>query len=180
MRNRKEPADCHWRLRSFSLHDGFEYLSNESQERQIGGHWVESLAKSPRLKMFQQGNIQCVECGIVGTNWHIERHVNDTVMPFSVNLYAELGDEEVLMTWDHKVPRSLGGSNSLSNAQCMCSRCNGNKGNLLKIRQLIEYQADKNYLEMLRVPVVVGKLKDTIKSVSVETENFKEVNNVFR
>lgn len=47
-----------------------------------------------------------------------------------MNLYGYDKDgNEVLMTKDHIVPKSLGGRNCLENYQTMCCVCNCNKGN---------------------------------------------------
>src|SRR5271167_4122814 len=77
------------RLRTMTLHEGLAYLRAPSQERKIDGFWVESKAKSKavRLKLFTAGLVNCVSCGLRGTHFHIERHWNDHVMPFSINLY---------------------------------------------------------------------------------------------
>ena len=173
------PADLHTRLLTMDLEEGFRYLEEEPQQRQIGGFWVESKYKSVKLQMFRQRKIQCVECGIVATHWHFERHKNDTVMPFYINLYAAVGADEVMLTWDHKIPRSLGGSNDLANAQCMCATCNSRKGNLLSISEMIEYQEDQQYVLMLRdVPKLSG-FKRTLDMVRQENDNLQGVNNVF-
>ena len=176
---RPTPAELHTRLLTLDLETGFRYLEEEPQRRQIDGFWVESKYKSTKLQMFRAGRVQCVECGVVGTHWHFERHRNDTVMPFYINLYATVGEDEVMLTWDHKVPRSLGGSNNLANAQCMCDRCNSLKGNSLSIAEMLEYQEGPEYFSMLRLPAVTSRLADTINTVLFETNNFSEVNNVF-
>jgi 5-methylcytosine-specific restriction endonuclease McrA len=48
------------------------------------------------------------------------------------NLYChkpEEGENMVLMTKDHIVPKSKGGKNHISNMQTMCCHCNSTKGN---------------------------------------------------
>ena len=50
-------------------------------------------------------------------------------MPFHLNLYGINNGEEVMMTKDHIVPKSKGGSNGLKNMQTMCTVCNEIKGN---------------------------------------------------
>jgi 5-methylcytosine-specific restriction endonuclease McrA len=107
--------------------------------------------------MFLTGRTTCIKCGIKGDHFHIERHKNDKVMPYSVNLYGWKGDREVLMTWDHILPRSLGGSNRLENAQCMCTECNGDKGSRLSIYEVIAIVTDHNAALMYRDEVVHPK-----------------------
>lgn len=45
------------------------------------------------------------------------------------NLYSYDGDEFVMMTQDHIIPKSKGGKDQLSNLQTMCKLCNNEKGN---------------------------------------------------
>lgn len=44
------------------------------------------------------------------------------------NLYAVQGRRLVLMTKDHIVPRSKGGTDDLTNLQTLCTNCNNRKG----------------------------------------------------
>src|SRR5271163_4900314 len=120
-----QPKRRKWiRLRTMSLEYGLEYLMQPRQERKLQGHWVESTntGAKTRLRMFKNGQTSCIRCGLQGSHWHIERAVNDHVMPFSINLYGiigtrnadgEVGFDEVMLTHDHMLPRSLGGSNSV-------------------------------------------------------------------
>lgn len=77
-----------------------------------------------RLQLFKK-NSTCVKCGRQGTHFVLEQDWNHN-RPH-LNLYA--GD--VLMTKDHIVPKSKGGSNGLKNLQTMCAPCNQAKGNKL-------------------------------------------------
>jgi hypothetical protein len=45
------------------------------------------------------------------------------------NLYGIVDGKYVLMTKDHKVPRSKGGPEKMSNMQTMCTHCNARKRN---------------------------------------------------
>lgn len=139
------------RIRTMDFEEGMRYLAKQySESRKINGHLVENVCKpsATRFKMFRKGNTTCVKCGLQGVIWHIERHKNDSVMPFFVNLYGIRKGLEVMMTWDHKIPRSLGGSNRLENAQCMCETCNHKKGNSLTIFEMVELVTDKKVHRM--------------------------------
>lgn len=92
---------------------------------EFNGHLV-NLA-SDRYKLFASKGIKCVECGIEGMFFALERHEHDVGYHF--NLYAvDAIGQEVLMTKDHIVPKALGGPNNLKNYQTMCVRCNKDKG----------------------------------------------------
>lgn len=87
---------------------------------------------SQRYRLFKEKGIKCVSCGIEGRFFAKERtHDIDT---YHFNLYAiDENGEEVLMTKDHIIPKSLGGKNKLSNYQTMCFRCNIEKGNIYEV-----------------------------------------------
>lgn|SRR5574337_766237 len=96
-------------------------------------------ASSYRLELFQQ-NPCCVSCHRKGSLWLLQSH--HKTEPPHLNLY-HVEDHEitewknlsqdglVLMTKDHIIPKSKGGTNSWENFQTMCSICNGKKGDLM-------------------------------------------------
>lgn len=84
-------------------------------------------ATSQRYQVFFGKGMICVKCGIEGKFFAKERHETDRT--YHLNLYAiDENGEEVLMTKDHIIPKSKGGKNSYENYQCMCARCNMEKG----------------------------------------------------
>ena len=153
------------RLRTMSLAEGIEYISGGQRERRIGKYIVENVAKgsATRLKLFAAGHTTCVACGLKGEHFHIERHKNDKVMPFSVNLYGWKGDREVMLTWDHILPKSLGGSDRIENGQCMCADCNRAKGYFLSINEIIEIVAHPNVEKMYKMLQQLPPLKDIVE-----------------
>jgi hypothetical protein len=48
-----------------------------------------------------------------------------------LNLYAAPGGRITMMTRDHIIPRSLGGSDAVQNLRPGCEDCNGARGNAL-------------------------------------------------
>lgn len=91
--------------------------------------WDGDLIKmnSQRYEVFKHKGTTCVACGLKGVFFAKER---DQATPtYHFNLYAvnEQG-EDVLMTKDHIVPRSLSGPDRLENYQPMCTDCNREKG----------------------------------------------------
>lgn len=84
------------------------------------GHRVK--VTSTRLMTFATKGLNCVTCGREGSYFE----VNDNTSGPHLNLYSTDG---VLMTKDHIIPKSKGGSNGLCNMQTMCRRCNAKKGN---------------------------------------------------
>jgi 5-methylcytosine-specific restriction endonuclease McrA len=159
------------RVASFSFDEGM-YIINHIKQENLHGVKVDGITdpQSTRIRMIANGQISCVSCGLKGNHFYIERHENDTISKHSLNLYAidRCGVEQML-TWDHIIPKSLGGSNLLDNAQCMCEKCNRAKGNYLSLTELIEIGGRKNALTMYASPIIGPKAKtrinDTLKMV---------------
>lgn len=127
---------------------------------------------SPRLRLFSRGNITCVNCGVEGYMFYMEKNAADLVAEPHLTLYGKTKDgKEVMMTWDHIIPRSIGGGNSPANAQCMCTTCNENKGANLTIFEIAKIVSSPNALEMFKLvePInftqkVSGRVATTIQS----------------
>lgn len=80
---------------------------------------------SLRYHVFKKSNV-CCKCGLEGKYFIKERDSN--VKRYHFNLYAIDSDgNEVLMTKDHIIPKSKGGSDNLNNLQTMCTNCNFKK-----------------------------------------------------
>lgn len=83
---------------------------------------------SDRIILFQTKGVACISCGIEGSIFALQTQRED-IAPH-VNLYAVDEDGKfVLMTKDHRYPKSKGGANDLSNYDTMCSPCNAHKAN---------------------------------------------------
>ena len=85
---------------------------------------------SQRYRVFAKSMV-CCSCGLTGSVMRLEYsyHERGHFRPH-FNLYAihpENGSY-VLMTKDHIIPRSKGGSDLGDNLRTMCSPCNGKKG----------------------------------------------------
>lgn len=95
-------------------------------EHEFDGHKVKM--NSMRYQLFKTKGITCVECGIEGKYFALERAKGASRYHF--NLYGFNKDGfEVMLTKDHIVPKSKGGKGHLGNFQTMCASCNAKKGN---------------------------------------------------
>jgi hypothetical protein len=99
---------------------------------------------SLRYHVFKR-SLCCATCGIIGSFFAKEmvierankkpkdKTTGEEFDRWHFNLYAVDGEgKEILMTKDHIIPLSKGGSSSLNNLQTMCAPCNRKKGNTLE------------------------------------------------
>ena len=85
--------------------------------------------KSNKFRLFKD-NLKCTVCGVEGCNVFLEQDnnlINTNRAFFSV--YGIKNKDYVLLTRDHKIPRSKKGADIFSNLQTMCSICNFEKKN---------------------------------------------------
>lgn len=95
---------------------------------------------SQRYELFKNKGITCVNCGLEGKFFALEKHksknddiednISDSGYHFNLYGYNDEG-KEVMLTKDHIIPKSKDGENMLSNYQTMCYYCNHKKGNSL-------------------------------------------------
>ena len=95
--------------------------SDKAREIIVDGYKVRT--RSLRYMTFYQKGLTCACCGRVGTHFKLD---GDGDVRRHFNLYC---DDGMLMTKDHIMPKSLGGSDSIDNLQPMCAECNFKKGN---------------------------------------------------
>ncbi|MFH1526381.1 MAG: HNH endonuclease [Bacteroidota bacterium] len=119
-------------LGEFSIEEVLPYTGCRAYSRvfSVGNNFWKVKMQSQRYQIFKEKGLICVCCGIVGAKFLLQMHENDKSPHF--NLYAEKDGELILMTKDHIIPKSKGGSNHFSNLQPMCSLCNHLKDNSLK------------------------------------------------
>jgi len=113
------------------------------------GTWVG--VTSLRMRTFARAGtsaagMKCVCCGLEASFFAVEQSPGQNSCHF--NLYGIKDDAEVLFTHDHIIARALGGADNLSNAQLMCSPCNGKKSKgegreVLRLKKLKEKQNAK-------------------------------------
>ena len=111
----------------FHVDDVFPHITrnDEKHEYIVDGESYMVRMNSDRYFVFRDNNC-CVSCGIEGTKMILDLNPGDQSPHF--NLYGEEAGRLVLMTKDHIVPKSRGGSDEIQNYATMCSICNNLKG----------------------------------------------------
>ena len=88
---------------------------------------------SVRLRTFHKTGAACHACGLEATHFELNRDSGGEARNahYHLNLWGVNADGyPVLFTHDHKLARSLGGADNLTNTETMCSPCNAKKGKL--------------------------------------------------
>lgn len=112
-------------LGKFLPSDVLPYIGSFKKIYTAGGkEWPVNMG-SLRYQTFAR-SLQCSVCGLTGSVMVLERDHGKSCMPH-FNLYAIEGEDMVLMTKDHILPRAKGGKDHLDNMQTMCAICNGLK-----------------------------------------------------
>lgn len=101
---------------------------------------------SGTLKTFHHWGVVCAKCGLEGIMFREIKRDKKT----HLRLFGIKDGEEIMMTRDHIIPQSRGGSNSFSNIQTMCCKCNSEKQDEVK-KEFIEnseylYKSIKDYI----------------------------------
>lgn len=134
--------------REVSIEEGFRILAENKENRLVRGKKV----SAPRgVSLFQRehsaGNrLSCWCCGITATCFVASKHKNDLQeKPPVLDLYAYSRMQLVLMTRDHIIPKSLGGSNDIRNLRIGCVVCNKDRGNTMSEDET-KFMADNPHL----------------------------------
>lgn len=86
---------------------------------------------SMRYHTFVKDKFKCVYCGLQAQYFAKEKSHGSKIDSYHFNLYGtDESGKEVLFTKDHRVPKSAGGSDLLSNLFCTCEKCNNKKANM--------------------------------------------------
>ena len=108
-----------------NLDDIFNICRQGRVRTVIAGHKV----SIKRMHCFAFKGVKCVSCNTRGDVIRLEKWGDGGL---HVDLFDSSKEGHVMMTIDHIKPKSLGGSNDLSNYQPMCEPCNSRKGNKIQ------------------------------------------------
>lgn len=116
-----------------SLEEGFEVMSKERAQRLVGGRRVSSPGGKVLFEAIRAAgqSLSCWKCGLTATCFIANKGHKDLLGPPVLDLYASTGTDYILMTRDHIIPKSYGGSNDVQNLRVACGPCNHDRGNAL-------------------------------------------------
>jgi len=106
-----------------------EYI--KATEKNYDGHMVRMT--SQRYQLFASKGVTCVNCGVVGEFFGLEKSKYQEGDRCHFNLYGVKNGIEVMITKDHIIPKSKGGNDHIDNYQVMCYECNKNKGSAIEV-----------------------------------------------
>ena len=139
-------------LAVYNLEDILKYIPPSKKKyakktfRLQDGRTFNVRIATTRLVLFRH-NHECVCCGIKGKIFKLQYNGdnNPHLNMFAINKRSK----HILMTKDHILPASKGGSDSISNMQTMCARCNCLKSDFpVTLEQLKEVR--KEFFNMIR------------------------------
>ncbi len=110
------------RLENFTITEVFEWIENNP--KRIYWETRNYNINTRRAKVFHKKGLICVNCGVEGMFFALEKDKGGGI---HLDLYGLIDEEEVLITIDHIVPKSKGGVNKIINFQTMCKLCNEQK-----------------------------------------------------
>src|SRR5689334_18551481 len=99
-----------------------EVLKAIAEQRGVELDGVYCHTSGNRLLTYHVHGVRCCVpgCCVSGQFFAVEKAINQKSAKYHLNLYGMFNGREVMMTSDHKVPKSKGGSNLISNRQPMC------------------------------------------------------------
>jgi 5-methylcytosine-specific restriction endonuclease McrA len=105
----------------------FEYLNSAQTEFRYKDYCIN--VDKPRMQTHIQKDNVCLHCGLSTTHFAIQYGAKQKTP--HINAWNLSNNKKVLMTSDHIIPSSKGGSDDISNRQVLCEHCNCKKGDRL-------------------------------------------------
>ena len=130
------------------------HVNHSGRKESIVVEGYNVYVKSLRYMTFYQKGVKCACCNREGSYFKLDGDVNTKRRHF--NLYSE---DDVLMTKDHIIPKSLGGMDIVDNMQPMCVECNVKKGNGIdKEYKIISVNKDGNVKKYTTISNAVANI----------------------
>jgi hypothetical protein len=120
-------------FKEVDLDEGFAVLGLPKSQRLIAGRTFDPAAgKELYLALlFDDQPLRCWQCGLLANCFILNRGKNDHVRRPVLDLYSKNNGVYTLMTRDHIIPKSRGGTNDVANLRVGCGPCNHSRGNYM-------------------------------------------------
>ena len=133
----------------FTVEEGLQLMRDVLENMRGEAKWmVEGFRVKrdfDRFAALESCALYCFKCGVKATHFVIERHRNNVGWPYNLNVYAE----GKMLTWDHILPKSHGGSDDPINARCACAKCNETRGSLMTLQEMV-WAATRNPIQIYK------------------------------
>ena len=128
-------------------------MAEERNKRNVDGMKVSAPSGVALWKTCNETGapLKCFKCGVIADRWLVRHQVNDMYKPPTVELYAHNGNNLVMMTRDHIIPKSWGGLNLVENLRPACEPCNRDRKNKLTEEDR-QFMVDNPHLYNYKVP----------------------------
>jgi len=163
------------------LAEGYQILSAESKEdRLLRGRKASRPSGWNLFKAMEGQKICCRFCGIEADRWILEKGRRDHQSPPVLNLYGGTR----LMTRDHLIPKSLGGTDAVANLAPACAPCNEARGNKVTDEDIQFAIAHPQLISQERIKVGLENMQrrkaDLLRQMKVAQAELDEIERPFR
>jgi len=117
-------------------------FTKKQKENQMDIDGFNVYFESLRLFTFKSKGCTCASCGREGTHFRVQQNGRS----IHLGLWS---DDNIQMTKDHIVPKSVGGFDHIDNMQTMCAQCNNRKGSKFDENDFINGKGKYSYKEAL-------------------------------
>ncbi len=178
-------------LKTFKIEEILPRLKSHKQDSKgdksltvkVKGTTYKVLINGTKLRAFRRSR-KCASCGIEGNLFILDRQeghkrvrIRNQFHPnVHINLYChnpEKGQNYILMTQDHIIPKCYGGRRGDHNLQTMCIQCNHEKKNIVTtddIKKLCSTKEGRKILKESRIRREKKRLKQLVVTHDLEKE----------
>jgi hypothetical protein len=152
----------------FGLHrhepmEGMTKIKNGKEFKTKPFEDVDAISDLLGYTIFKEKGIDCCCCPTKGAYFALERTPGGGSSPYNqwhFNLYGiDKFGREVLLTKDHILAKSKGGTDDVENLQPMCMPCNTKKGSM-DMDEFAKRKKDNTFISLDNAEQIIAKIKE--------------------